>query len=135
MRIALRSLRKTPWLCATVVLVLGFGVGANIALFSMFRAVLLRPIPGVSDSGNLVRFRRTQAGRAQGNQSYPDYVDFRGQSKTIRDLVAERLISLRLAGPPAQVISGAVVTTNYFQALGARAALGRLRSEEHTPDF
>src|SRR5689334_24101341 len=110
MKIALRSLRRTPWLCATVILILGFGVGANTALFSMFRAVLLRPIPGVRDSASLVRFRRTQSGRAQGNQSYPDYVDFRDRSKTIRDLVAERLISLRLSGTPAQVVAGAVVT-------------------------
>src|SRR5690242_11457607 len=126
MKVALRSLRKTPWLCATVVLVLGFGVGANIALFSMFRAVLLRPIPGVRDPGSLVRFQRTQSGRLQGNQSYPDYVDFRDRSHTIRDLVAERLVSLRLTGPPAQVVSGAVVTANYLQALGATPVLGRL---------
>src|SRR4051812_18323750 len=124
MRIALRSLRKTPWLCATVVLVLGFGVGANIALFSIFRAVLLRPIPGVRDPGNLVRFQRTQSGRVQGNQSYPDYLDFRDQSHTIRDLVAERFVTLRLAGPPAQIVSGAVVTGNFLQSLGAKAALG-----------
>src|SRR5690242_485907 len=124
MKIALRSLRKTPGLCATVILILGFGVGANVALFSMFRAVLLRPIPGVRDSASLVRFRRSQSGRAQGNQSYPDYLDFRDQSHSIRDLVAERLIQLRLSGPPVQIASGAVVTPDYFQALGARAALG-----------
>jgi predicted permease len=126
MRIALRSLRKTPLLCGTVILVLGFGIGANMALFSMFRALLLRPIAGIRDSDSLVRFRRAQAGRVQGNQSYPDYLDFRDQSRTIRDLVAERLIALRLAGPPAQIVNGAVVTGNYFQALGAKSAAGRL---------
>src|SRR5436190_24123423 len=103
MMLALRSLRKTPGLSLTIVLLLGFGIGANTALFSMFRAVLQRPIPGVKDSDELVRIRRTQSGRAQGNQSYPDYVDFRDQSKTVKDLVAERLVAFRVAGPPARI--------------------------------
>src|SRR5215471_17727286 len=109
MMLALRSLRKTPGISITIVMLLGFGIGANTALFSLFRALLLRPIPGVRNSGELVRARRTQYGRTQGNQSYPDYVDFRDPSKTIDGLVAERLVSLRLSGTPAQIVTGAVV--------------------------
>jgi predicted permease len=123
-------MRKNLGLSITVVLLLGFGIGANTALFSLFRAILLRPIPGVKDSGDLVRIRRTQNGRVQGNQSYPDYVDFRDQSKTVQSLVAERLIPIRLAGPPAQIVSGAIVTGNYLPALGAKAAAGRLLGPE-----
>jgi predicted permease len=126
MKIALRSLRKTPALCGAVVIMLGLGIGANLALFSMFRAVLMRPIPGVRNSDELVRMRRTQGGRTIGNQSYPDYLDFRDQSKTIRDLIAERIVPLRIAGPPAQVVTGAIVTGNYFQALDVKSAAGRL---------
>src|SRR5258705_3480038 len=117
-------------LSITVVLLLGFGIGANTALFSLFRAILLQPIPGEKDSANLVRIRRTQNGRVQGNQSYPDYVDFRDQSKTVESLMAERLIPIRLAGPPAQIVSRAIVTGNYFQALGAKAVAGRLLGPE-----
>src|SRR6266550_9202746 len=98
------TMRKNLGLSITVVMLLGFGIGANTALFSLFRAILLRPIPGVKDSSNLVRIRRTQNGRVQGNQSYPDYVSFRDQSKTVESLVAERLIAIRLAGPPAQIV-------------------------------
>src|ERR1700682_5740615 len=113
MLIAFRTLRKNPGMAITVILLLGFGIGANTALFSLFSAILLQPIPGVKDSGDLVRVRRTQDGRVQGNQSYPDYVDFRDRSRTISDLTAERLIPIRLAGPPATIVSGAIVTGNY----------------------
>jgi predicted permease len=126
MMMPLRSLRQTPGLSITIVLLLGFGIGANTALFSLCRALLLRPIPGVRDSGELVRVRRTQYGHSQGNQSYPDYIAFRDRSKTIVGLAAERLVSLRLAGPAAQIVQGAAVTGNYFQVLGATAAAGRL---------
>jgi hypothetical protein len=105
MMMPLRSLRKTPGLSITVVLLLGFGIGANTALFSLCRALLLRPIPGVRDSGELVRVRRTQYGHSQVNQSYPDYIAFRDRSKTIAGLAAERLVSL--AGPAAQIVQGA----------------------------
>ena len=113
-------------------MVLALGIGANLALFSMFRAVLMRPIPGVRNSDELVRMRRTQEGRVIGNQSYPDYLDFRDQSKTIRDLVAERIVPLRVDGPPAQMVTGAVVTGNYFDALGAKPELGRVLGSEDT---
>ncbi len=126
MILTIRSLRKTPAMSLTIILLLGFGIGANTALFSLFRATLLRPIPGVKESDTIVRLRRTQNGRAQGNQSYPDYLDFRDQSKTVTDLVAERLVPLRMGGRPAQVLNGAIVTANYFRALGVRAASGRL---------
>src|SRR5215813_3497148 len=113
----LRSLRRIPGVAFTIVLLLGFGIGANTALFSLFRAILMRPIPGIADSEGLVRIRRTQFGRAQGNQSYPDYLDLRAQSHTMKDLIAERLVPFRLAGPPARILSGAVVTGNYFSSL------------------
>src|SRR5882724_8467230 len=123
-------MRKNLGLSVTVVLLLGFGIGANTALFSLFRAILRQPIPGVKDSANLVRIRRTKNARVQGNQSYPDYVDFRDQSKTVEGLVGERLIAIRLAGPPAQIVSGAIVTGDYLQVLGAKALAGRLLGSE-----
>src|SRR5262245_12030015 len=125
---AIRSLRKAPGLSITIVLLLGFGIGANTALFSLFRAILFQPIPGVKDPERLVRIRRTQNGRSQGNQSYPDYVDFRDRSKTVEGLVAERLIPIHLSGPPAEIVDGAIVSGNYFHSLGAKAAAGRLLS-------
>lgn len=114
----------------TVILLLGFGIGANAALFSVIRAVLLAPIPGVRHSDSLVRVRRVQNGRAQGNAGYPDYVDYRDGAKTLDGLIAERLIQMRLSGPPAQLIASAIVTGNYFSVLGVKPAAGRLFTQE-----
>src|ERR1051326_8590674 len=106
---------KSPGLAATVVLLLGFGIGANTAFFSVLYAVLLRPIPGVEHSQDLVRLRRSQNGRVQSNQSYPDYLDFRDHAKSAAGVVAERYGPMLLAGPPAQLVPAAIVTGNYFQ--------------------
>src|SRR5262245_30755899 len=123
--LAVRALRKSPGLAVTVVLLLGFGIGANSALFSLLHAVLLEPIRGVERSEDLVRIRRAQNGRVQSNQSYPDYVDFRERAKST-SVTAERLGTMLLAGPPAQMIPAAIVTGNYFEILGVRAVAGRL---------
>src|SRR5207247_4339207 len=61
---------------------------------------------------------------------YPDYLDYRDQAKTLDGLVAGRLIAVRLAGPPARIVSGAIVTGNYFQVMGVKAAVGRLLGPE-----
>src|SRR6478672_5062846 len=101
--LAARALRKSPGLSLSIVLLLGFGIGANTALFSVLQAILLRPVPGVQRSADLVRIRRTWNGAAQSNQSYPDYLDLRDQSQTLAGLVAERMIAAHMPGPPAQM--------------------------------
>src|SRR5438105_333398 len=88
--LAARTLRKAPGLAITVVLLLGFGIGANTAFFSVLYSVLLRPIRGVERSDDLMRVRRSQNRRVQSNQSYPDYVTFRDQAKTTDGVIAER---------------------------------------------
>jgi predicted permease len=125
-RVALRAARKRPGLFLTSIAILGAAIGVNTALFSLLHAVLLRPIPGVEQSGDLLRIRRSLKGQTQGNQSYPDYLDIREQTRTLSGLAAERLVPMRLAGPPAEVLTGAVVSANYFDVMGVRAALGRV---------
>src|SRR5690348_10011482 len=96
-----RALRKSPGLSLAIVLLLGFGIGANTSLFSVLQAILLRPIPGVQRSADLVRIRRAWNGAVQGNQSYPDYLDLRDQSQTLAGLAAERVIAAHMPGQPA----------------------------------
>src|SRR5258706_14119652 len=108
--LAMRTLRKSPGLSLTVVLLLAFGIGANSAMYSVLQAVLLRPIPGVERPGELVRVRRSQNGRLQSNQSYPDYLDFRDQAKTLDGLAAVLAGQMLLAGPPAQLLPSSIVT-------------------------
>src|SRR5260370_41750740 len=110
---AARLLRKSPGMSLIIIGLLGFGIGTNAALFRLIYAVLLRPIPGVTQSQQLILIRRTDHGRVQSNQSYPDYLDYRDHAKTLESLVAERLGSVRLSGPPAQILPSAIVTGNY----------------------
>src|SRR4051812_1876910 len=124
-RVALRSIRKAPGLFVAATLILGAGVGVNTALFSLLHAVLLRPLPGVANSSELIRIRRTLNGQEQGNQSYPDYVDLRDQLTTISGLAAERSGAMRLTSP-AEVVTGTIATANYFRVIGASARLGRV---------
>jgi predicted permease len=128
-RMAARAAKKQPALFLTSALILGAAIGVNTALFSLLHAVLLRPVPGVERSGELLRIRRSLKGQTQNNQSYPDFLDIRGQSRTLGGLAAERLIPMRLAGPPAEVLTAAIVSANYFQVLGVRPVLGRLFEE------
>lgn len=132
---AARALRKSPGLSLSVVLLLGFGIGANTALFSVLQAILLKPIPGVQRSADLVRIRRSWNGAPQNNQSYPDYLDLRDQSQTLAGLAAERVIAAHMPGPPAQMVTGAIVSGNYFQVLGVRPSAGRLLApqDDRTP--
>ena len=53
LKYAVRSLAKTPWLAAVVVITLAVGIAANTAVFSWTRGVLLHPLPGVADVGRL----------------------------------------------------------------------------------
>jgi macrolide transport system ATP-binding/permease protein len=126
----LRSFRKSPGLVVTIVLLLALGIGANTALFSLFSDVLLRSVPGASASAEFVRIRRTLNGKVQGNQSYPDYRDIQKQTQTLDGLAAERSVPLLFNGSPAQIIPSAIVTGNYFQVLGVKAAAGRLLNPE-----
>jgi predicted permease len=125
LRAAARSIGHAKGLLAFATATLGAGIGVNTALFTLLDAVLLRPVPGVVHSGDLVRILRSLDGTVQGNQSYPDYLDCRN-ARSFAGLAAERLVSIRMAGPPAELAPGAIVTGNYFQVMGARPLLGRL---------
>jgi len=121
-RYSLRMLRKDPGFTAIAVLTLGLGIGANSTVFSWMNATLLNPIPGMSDSSQVVSITR---GRAA-SHSYPDLVDLRDRSHTLAGLTCFALapVSLTGNGKPEQVF-GTMATANYFDVLGVKPILGR----------
>jgi len=133
LRYGLRMLAAHPGFTAVAVVSLAVGIGANTAMFSLADAILLRPLP-VERPGEVLRILSTTKEDASGNVSYLDFVDFRSQSKTLRGLVAwsQILVGFRAhSATAAQVKLGSVVTTDFFDVLGVRLALGRgFRTDE-----
>lgn len=139
LRFALRQLRRTPGFTITAVLTLALGIGANTAIFSLVNAVLFKPLP-VTDPQQIttLTYRRNH-GTLQRSFSLPEFRAIRAQSQTsFSDIIA---VSAGIAGfagngsKPERVLT-AYVSGNFFDALGARPAAGRLflRSEGEVLD-
>jgi predicted permease len=131
LRYAARLLMKSPVFTLAAVASLGLGVGANTTIFSLVNEVLLNPLP-VQEPSRVVSLYTTDAknqARFQGfmAMSYPNFRDYREQTAQVFSGVAASLfvpLSLTSGGDPEQVF-GELVTGNYFDVLGVRAAAGR----------
>ena len=126
-RLGLRILRKSPGFTAVAILTLAFGIGANAAIFSMVNALVLRPLP--VDTPNEVASLASQPhgfGSSNGF-SYPDFEDIRDQTSSIfRDMTAmqsSHMDGFSMNGQ-SQLIWMSYVTTNFFQIIGVKPALG-----------
>ncbi len=140
LRFAARSLRTSPGFAATALLILALGIGANTAIFSVVRGVLLEELP-FRDPGRLMRVWHAQPsnGIEQGAVSEPDFLDWREQSELAESMggyfFAEGLSGVDLTGNgEPERLSMAIVTEGFFETLGTTALLGRvLRPDEHVP--
>jgi predicted permease len=136
-RYAWRGLWTTSGLTAVMIVTLALGIGANAAIFSVVRAMLLEPLP-YRDAGRLVFVWLDQAGIGypRGPLSGPDLRNLREDSTTCAEfgaIWATGTVALSGEGDPEQLRS-AFVTSNFFQVLGAESALGRtFRSEDSAP--
>ncbi len=130
---AIRMLRNAPGFTAIAILTLALGIGANTSIFSVVYAALLRQMP-YSEPGSLITLGEVRApDEKYWDVSYPDYVDWKSQSKTFQSFAGfsgDGFIH-RGAGEP-QLIDGAEVTANFFSTLGVKPMLGRdfVASEE-----
>jgi len=126
LRIAARSLRKRPGFTTVAVLTLGIGIGANTALFSVVRGVLLRPL-GYADPDRLVQLRGIQIDDLDefGNVSYPNLADIEARATTLSGVAGLTGWQPALTGDETRVVVGATVSWDYFDVLGVRPAVGR----------
>jgi putative ABC transport system permease protein len=128
-RFALRSLTRVKGLALTVVVTLALGIGANAAIFSVVRGVLLRPLVN-RDEDRLVYIRQSgpRIGAENLTFSVPEIVDIRARVKTIAafgDFSTVDFAMVGLGGEPRMVKAG-VVGGSFFDVMGLRPVLGRL---------
>jgi putative ABC transport system permease protein len=127
LKYALRMLVKAPSFTIVVIATLALGIGANTAIFSAVNSVLLRPLPFKEPERLLMVWSNNlQAGRDQGYQSLPDYLDLRDQNKVFEGLAAFTDLSLNLtaAGKP-EHLNAYQGTANLFPILGVQPFMGR----------
>jgi predicted permease len=128
LKLAVRSLWGAKGLAITVVLTLALGIGANSAIFSVVRGVLLRPLVN-RDEDKLLYIRHSARGiQAENvNFSVPELQDLRAGSKTISEFGDFSQIGFTMIGlgEPREVRAG-VVGGSYFRVMGLRPVLGRL---------
>jgi predicted permease len=128
LRYAMRTLFNSPGYTVMAVLTLGLGIGANTAIFTVINGVLLRPLP-YAESQQIVHLQQTAArvGPDPIGFSVQEVMDYREQSRSFSALAEYHSMTFTLLGgkTPERVMTG-VVSANYFDVLGVKAALGRL---------
>src|SRR5438874_1119434 len=128
LRVAVRSLARTRGLAVTVVLTLALGIGANSAIFTLVRGVLLKPLVN-RDEDRLIYIRQSAPGMHDENTTFsvPEIQDLRASIKTLSafgDFSTMGFTMIGLGEP--RSIQGGVVGGTYFDVMGLHPVLGRL---------
>src|SRR5712692_3466366 len=130
MRFAARTLRKSPGFTAVAVLTLALGIGANTAIFSVVKAVLLRSLP-FKDPAHLVRVNESVAKGGRSPVAYPNYLDWRAQNTVFQEMAAFGDCEMILNGKDkSDRVDCEQVSDTYFPILGVSAILGRTFTPE-----
>jgi predicted permease len=127
LRYVLRSLSRAPGFAFAVVLTLGLGIGANTAIFSVVRGVMLRPLPH-QDGDRLMYLRQSASGVGQENVAFsvPEINDFRNASLTLGGIAEYSPLTFNLVTDHDAVrLDAGLVTGNYFSVMGLSPVLGR----------
>jgi len=128
LKVALRSLARAKGLAITVVLTLALGIGANAAIFSLVRGVLLRPLVN-ADEDRLIYIRQSapSLGVENANFSVPEIQDIKSGIHTVSEFGDFSVVGFTMIGlgEPREVRAG-VVGGTYFEVMGLHPVLGRL---------
>src|ERR1700745_3782456 len=130
LRLAIRSLRKSPGFLAVVVLSLAVGIGANSTIFSVIDTLLYRPLP-YEHPEQLTAILETQLAHPASMQPPPiaELLDWKKESDVLQDIALTSLgeeNAVLLGGGQPERIVVQDVTPNFFSLLGAQPLLGRV---------
>ncbi len=125
-RYAARRLRQSPGFTAVAVTIMGLGIGANTAIFSIVNAVLFKPLP-YDKPAELVRVFTTQKdGVTPAAVSYPDFLDFREREDLFAGAMAHTAAVVSVINADgSKVVFAEYVSANFFTVLGLSPSLGR----------
>jgi putative ABC transport system permease protein len=128
LKFAFRSLTRAKGLALTVIVTLGLGIGANAAMFSVVRGVLLRPLVN-RDESRLIYIRQSAPGIPVENTTFsvPELVDLRSRLKIVTAIGDFSTITFTMVGlGEPRVVRAGVVGGSYFNVMGLRPVRGRL---------
>jgi putative ABC transport system permease protein len=131
LRFSLRSLTKVKGLAITVIVTLALGIGANAAMFSVVRGVLLRPLAN-RDEDRLIYIHQSAKGigAENANFSVPEIQDLRARVTTLTEIGDFSTIEFTMVGlGEPRVVRAGVVGGSYFKVVGLRPVIGRLLDE------
>src|SRR5258705_1540201 len=128
LRVAFYSLMRTQGLAITVILTLALGIGANAAIFTLVRGVLLKPLVN-RDEDRLIYIRQSAPGTGDDDTAFsvPEILDLRASVKTLSafgDYSTTEFTVIGLGEP--RVVQAGVVGGNFFEVMGLHPVLGRL---------
>ena len=128
-RFALRSLLRAKTLTVSVVVTLALGIGANAAVFSVVRSVLLRPLVN-READRLIYIRQAAEGLRLQNMTFsvPEIDDFKSRATTISAFGDFSTVDFTLIGfgKEPRLVKAGVVNGSFFEVMGLRPVLGRL---------
>src|SRR6185437_12721336 len=128
LRVAFHSLKRTPGLAFTVIITLALGIGANAAIFTLVRGVLLKPLINRGEN-RLIYIQQSAMGLGVPDTTWsvPEIQDLKAGTHSIAKFGDFSTIGFTMIGlgEPREVQAG-VVGGNYFDVMGLRPALGRL---------
>jgi len=131
-RFALRTMARKPGFTAIAIIIMALGIGANTAIFSLVRAVLLRPLPFANpDRLVMVWEDAAYVGFPKNTPAPANYADWKARNEVFEDMAALRDHDFNLTGDgePEKVYAYGV-TASFFPLLGVEPALGRVLAPE-----
>ena len=128
LRVAFHSLKRSKGLATIVILTLALGIGANAAIFTLVRGVLLKPLVN-RDENRLVYIRQSAPSGGQDNTTFsvPEISDIEGSVRSLSEFGDFSQMDFTMVGlGEPRIVHGGVVSGNYFDVMGLRPVLGRL---------
>src|SRR5580693_9408508 len=134
LRYAFRTLRQRPGFAMVAILTMALGIGANTAIFTVLRGVLLKPLP-YKDPAHLVRVHESHPQFPNFSFSPANFIDHKRLDRSLDGMAAYIGDEAELAGDPPERVMAMSVTSSFFDVLGIRPLHGRsfLESDE-TPN-